>query len=98
MRGLFYISQPIPEYNENRLKVGFSSNLERRQKDHRCTNPNFRIVKTYDSRKEWEKPLIKSMSNHFHFLSEEVLECDDVSKVVMYCDQFFQTRTDETTP
>ena len=90
MKGEFYIAQPIPEYNPNRVKVGFSTNLSRREQDHRCTNPNFRTVKTYQARREWEKSLIQGLASEFKFLNNEVLECDDISRVIVYCDQFFQ--------
>lgn len=92
MKGYFYIGQPIPNHAINRIKVGFTKRtVVDRIKDHKCVCPEFVLVKAYPCRKEWEYSLINLLKLHpkITFLSNEVLECENLDEVLNFCDSFF---------
>jgi hypothetical protein len=93
--GFFYVAQPIPEYNQNRLKLGFSTNIQERIRSHQTISPTFKIIKLYLSKKDWEylaiNGLLNSNCDFVNFLNNEVIECDDYLKILTHLDKFFET-------
>lgn len=61
-KGVFYIIQLVPEALPNRLKLGFSSNIEARIQAHRTTAPTLKLLGTWVCMKTWERAAIASIT------------------------------------
>jgi hypothetical protein len=97
--GFFYVIQPVPELNPNRLKLGFSRNTVYRLKQHKGVCPNAALVKRWKCRKTDEakirsyatqqgcQQLFTNINNKR--CATEVFDCEDVHVVVNRIDQFF---------
>ena len=57
--GFFYLIQPIPEFNLNRIKLGFTKKPSRRLKEHKTVCPNAKLVKKWKCKKDDETSVIK---------------------------------------
>lgn len=53
--GYFYVIQLVPEENPNRIKIGYTDNLDQRLADHRTTNPTLTLVKSWPCKRAWEQ-------------------------------------------
>jgi hypothetical protein len=53
--GYFYIIQLVPEENPNRIKIGYTDNLEQQLTDHRTTNPTLKLVESWPCKCAWEQ-------------------------------------------
>jgi len=51
--GYFYIIQLIPEALPNRVKIGFSDNLEKRLSEHKTAAPTAKILKAWPCKRSW---------------------------------------------
>ena len=61
--GFFYMIQPVPEFNLNRIKLGFSKKMTRRLKEHRCICPNAKLVKKWKCHKDDEAKIMEAVTN-----------------------------------
>lgn len=52
--GYFYVIQLHPHDLPNRLKIGYTDNLEVRLSDHRTTAPTLKLVKSWPCKRTWE--------------------------------------------
>src|SRR2546427_1145326 len=52
--GCFYIIQLHPEDLPNRLKIGYTDNINVRLSDHRTSAPTLKLVKCWPCRRTWE--------------------------------------------
>jgi hypothetical protein len=52
--GRFYIIQLHPEDLPNRLKIGYTDNINVRLSDHRTSAPTLKLVKCWPCRRTWE--------------------------------------------
>src|SRR5215831_7948891 len=53
--GCFYIIQLHPEDLPNRLKIGYSDNINVRLSDHRTSAPTLKLVKSWPCKRTWEE-------------------------------------------
>ena len=88
--GFFYVGQPIPKHNPNRLKAGHTTNLKRRSRDFRCASPDFVWLKTYPATKKLETRMLTRLRVKFSFIGKEVMEVQNYQDVVDACDEFFE--------
>jgi hypothetical protein len=100
--GFFYVIQPVPELNPNRLKLGFSKKTDRRLREHKCVCPNAILVKRWKCRKTDEanirnyatqqgcQQLFTNINNKR--CATEVFDCEDMQLVLSRIDQFFVTQ------
>ena len=53
--GYFYVINLIPEAQDlNRVKLGFSNNVDQRLQNHRCTAPTADVIQTWPCKRTWE--------------------------------------------
>jgi hypothetical protein len=52
--GCFYIIQLHPEDLPNRLKIGYTDNINVRLSDHRTSAPTLKLVKCWPCKRTWE--------------------------------------------
>lgn len=52
--GFFYVIQLVPEALPNRIKIGYTDNLEQRLADHRTSAPTARIIGSWPCKRSWD--------------------------------------------
>jgi hypothetical protein len=88
--GFFYIIQLIPEYDKNRIKLGYANDVRDRLAQHRTSAPTAVLLKSYPCKREWEKSIIDFLAlKHCRLINSEVYEAIDLEKMVDYADQLF---------
>jgi hypothetical protein len=87
--GVFYLLCLEPEHDPCRFKVGFASNLNERLRQHRCSAPYTRVVKTWPCRRLWEKTAIECVTEGCERLHTEVFRAHSLESVETKCGQFF---------
>ena len=70
--GYFYLIQLVPEAIPNRLKIGYTDNLEQRLGEHRTAAPTCKLVKSWDCKRSWDHAAMDSITreNCKHVLNE----------------------------
>lgn len=87
--GVFYVIQPIPEYNLNRIKVGFSNNIDTRKLQYSTICPSTNIIKTWQCKRCWEKTIIAQSTSSEQKLGEEIFEVKDLEQFIKKLDFIF---------
>ncbi len=88
-RGVFYLIQLEPEHDTGRFKVGFTSNLSERLRDHRCSAPFATVLATWPCLLLWEKTAIDCVTQSCEKIHTEVFRTDDVLEIRSRCERFF---------
>lgn len=52
--GHFYVIQLVPEALPNRLKIGYTDNLEKRLAEHQCAAPTARVLASWPCKRSWD--------------------------------------------
>ena len=87
--GYFYIIQVVPELMPNRLKIGFTDNLDQRLREHQTSAPTARIVKYWECKRSWDQSVMDSITREgCALVMNEVYE-GDVESFVCRADAFF---------
>jgi hypothetical protein len=87
--GYFYIIQLHPEDLPNRLKIGYTDNLDIRLSDHRTTAPTLKLVKSWPCKRTWEDAARASITrNDCEHFGGEVYD-GDVQVFIDHADAFF---------
>lgn len=88
-QGLFYVVCPDPEARPGRVKLGFTSNLKRRVRDHRTGSPELKVIKTWPCQASWEAAAIAAITKDATRLTPEVFDCDDMQSLLKQASAFF---------
>ncbi len=93
--GVFYVIQIIPEFEPNRVKLGFASNVENRLQAHKTSAPTATLVQTWDCKRHWEDVAMASATRSgCKLIANEVFLCDDLDKLLERIDSFFDQMPD----
>lgn len=88
--GRFYVIQVVPEYDRNRVKLGFATDVDVRLLSHRTAAPTAEIVGSWPCRASWEATAIASVTRSgCTLVANEVFTCDNLDALVARCDAFF---------
>lgn len=88
--GVFYIIQLIPEFDANRVKLGFASDVEQRLAEHRTASSTAEVAKTWPCKRAWEKTVIDTLTGrHCRLILNEVYACDDIGELVELGNKLF---------
>lgn len=81
--GFFYVIQLVPEFDANRLKLGFANDLNDRLSQHRTAAPTAKILKSWPCKRSWEKTIMDCLSYKIcrHILNE-VFECKNREELI----------------
>lgn len=60
--GFFYIIQLIPEALPNRLKIGYTDNLEKRLAEHQTAAPTARVIASWPCKRSWDYAAMDSIT------------------------------------
>ena len=84
--GVFYVVQLVPDLLPNRIKCGFSEQIEKRMKQHFATCPSAKIVKEWNCYKHEEKRLMREAQvlrePYWNRVGQEVFDVHDVADAV----------------
>jgi T5orf172 domain len=75
--GYFYLIQLVPEALPNRIKVGYTDNLERRLADHQTSAPTAKIIGSWPCKRSWDYAAMDSITREeCKLVLNEVFEGD----------------------
>jgi hypothetical protein len=95
--GFFYLIQLIPELFPDRVKIGYTDNLEIRLREHQTSAPTARYVKSWECKRAWDQAAMDSITRTgCKLVMNEVYE-GDVNGFVKRGDEFFGLMPDSTT-
>lgn len=60
--GYFYLIQLLPDEIPDRIKIGYTDNIDQRLTDHRVTNPTLKLVKSWPCKRTWEHAATASVT------------------------------------
>lgn len=91
--GYFYVINLIPEAQDlNRVKLGFSNNVDQRLQNHRCTAPTADVIQTWPCKRTWEVAAMDVVSRGEKQVGHDRSEVFDVvsmDEVIHRGNQFF---------
>ena len=88
--GFFYIIQLIPEALPNRVKIGYTDNLDIRLKEHQTAAPTAKLIKSWRCKRAWDQAAMDSITqSDCHHVMNEVYE-GDIGAFVSRADAFFK--------
>lgn len=87
--GLFYIVQLEPELDPNRIKLGFTTDLEGRLRKHRCSAPFASSLKTWPCRSTWERAAIDCIAAGLEQLHTEIFRANSLEDLIKRANAFF---------
>lgn len=81
--GYFYVIQPVPELDENRVKLGYSSDVEARLRSYQVIVPTAKVLFAIPCKRQWERAIIDSVTRvDCQPLSAEVFQCGDAKALL----------------
>ena len=88
--GYFYLIQLVPEALPNRVKIGYTDNLEQRISEHRTAAPTCKLVKSWECKRSWDQAVMDSITREDcdHVLNE-VYE-GNIESFIRRGDEFFE--------
>ena len=60
--GVFYVIQLVPEVIPDRIKIGYTDNLEKHLVEHRIAAPTARVLGLWPCKREWDYTAIESIT------------------------------------
>ena len=88
--GWFYIVQIVPDLAGDRIKLGFSTNLESRLASYRTISPSASVLGKWRCKPMWERAATESIVRvGCVCIASEVYSCDDLTQLVERADAFF---------
>jgi hypothetical protein len=60
--GYFYIIQLVPEAIPNRIKIGYTDDLEQRLSDHQTAAPTARVIANWPCKRSWDYAAMDSIT------------------------------------
>ena len=94
-QGWFYVIQIVPDLAPNRVKLGFSGNVDARLQAHRASAPTAYLVRMWPCKRTWERAVMDSATRTgCKLIANEVFECDDIDNLVARCGDFFSLMPD----
>lgn len=88
--GHFYIIQLVPEAMPNRVKLGYTDNLETRLAEHQTAAPTARYLGTWECKRSWEQAVIDSITRkNCELVMNEVYE-GDIEDILRGAEDFFK--------
>lgn len=88
--GVFYLIQLEPDHDPGRFKVGFTTEIEGRLQKHRCSAPFASVLKSWPSRRVWERAAIECVTDGCEQLHTEVFRTVSLDAVVARAEAFFK--------
>jgi len=88
--GVFYVVQPVPEFDPLRIKLGWSSDMKSRLGTYKTISPNANILSAWPCKIEWESTAIVSITRQgCARIGDELFECENLEDIIERGDAFF---------
>jgi hypothetical protein len=89
--GYFYLVQLSPERSPHYIKLGFTTDLDKRLQQYKTSNPTAIVLNYYQSRKYWERTLIDwiTITTKCTRISNEVFEFENIGLLTLTLDKLF---------
>ena len=88
--GYFYIIQLIPEAMPNRVKIGYTDNLESRLREHQTAAPTAKYLGHWKCKRSWDQAAMDSITrSDCRLVMNEVYE-GEISGFLSRADEFFK--------
>jgi hypothetical protein len=95
--GFFYLIQLVPELFPERIKIGYTDNLETRLREHQTSAPTARYIKSWECKRAWDQAAMDSITRTgCRLVMNEVYE-GNVDGFVRRGDEFFGIMPNSTT-
>lgn len=79
----------IPEFDPNRVKIGFAYNVEKRMQEHKISSPTAKLFKYWPCKRSWDQSAMDSITRtDCKLIMNEVYE-GDIEEFVKRGDDFF---------
>ncbi len=87
--GYFYIIQLIPEFDPNRVKIGFADNVEKRLSEHQTASPTAKVIKSWPCKRSWDQTVMDSITRKdCKLIMNEVYE-GEINNFIERAENFF---------
>ena len=75
--GFFYVIQLVPEALPNRIKIGYTDNIDKRLAEHQTSAPTARLLKSWPCKRSWDYAAMDSITREgCAWVLNEVFEGD----------------------
>lgn len=94
--GYFYLIQLIPEFQPDRVKVGFADDVKKRFKEHQTASPTAKLIGYWHCKRAWDQAAMDSITRtDCEYVLNEVYE-GDIEGFVNRAKEFFRIMPDPT--
>ncbi len=94
--GFFYIIQLVPEAIPNRVKIGYTDNLEHRLSEHRTAAPTAKLLKSWPCKRSWDYAAMDCTTKEgCELVLNEVYE-GEIQGFIDRADKFFELMPDDS--
>lgn len=88
--GYFYLIQLVPEAIPNRVKIGYTDNIEQRINEHKTSAPTLKLLKSWECKRSWDQAAMDSITRKdCKKVLNEVYE-GDIDAFIERGDKFFE--------
>ncbi len=88
--GFFYLIQLVPELAPNRVKIGYTDNLDTRLREHQTSAPTAKLIRSWRCKRAWDQAAMDSITRSgCHHVMNEVYE-GDIDAFVVRANAFFE--------
>jgi len=95
--GFFYLIQLIPEFQPNRVKIGFADDVNKRFREHQTSSPTAKLLGSWPCKRAWDQAVMDSLTRTgCKLVLNEVYE-GDIQDFKDRADEFFGIMPDPTT-
>jgi len=95
--GVFYIIQLIPEALPNRVKIGYTDDLNKRLNEHRTAAPTAKVIGSWPCKRSWDQAAMDSIAReNCKLVMNEVYE-GDVEGFIHRANNFFSQMPNSNT-
>jgi len=92
--GYFYIIQLEPEFDPQRLKLGFAASVDERIRKHKTSAPFSTVLASWPCKLLWEKTVIDCLTENSEKVYTEVFRVEDVDETIRKAAAFFELMPD----
>ncbi|MBW8051986.1 MAG: hypothetical protein FVQ77_16925 [Cytophagales bacterium] len=95
--GYFYLIQLIPEFQPNRVKIGFADDVNKRFREHQTSSPTAKLLGSWSCKRAWDQAVMDCVTRtDCQLVLNEVYE-GDIEGFMERAEQFFGMMPDPTT-
>lgn len=95
--GYFYIIQLIPEFQPDRVKIGFADDVKKRFKEHQTASPTAKLIGHWPCKRAWDQSAMDSITRSGCMLVLNEVYEGSIDGFIERAEQFFNIMPDPTT-